>query len=265
MHWLSRRRRSVPSHCPGLTPSQRATLRDPNPVISMSARKPPVSAENEYCDSPSASSSNERFEMIFRRTVQQCVQAGLVRGDIVHFDATLIRADVSWDSIVERHLDEVKRVNDEGSNDDPPSKDDRNNSASRPVSRTKQVKKVSTTDPDATMATSSQRFHMEPSYKQHTAVNDKAGVIVDVHVTTGERSEGKELEDQLDRVERSTGRKIKTVTADAGYAHGTNYAMLETREVETVIPPQRPATRYASGVEPSTQRSRRRRSRRARS
>jgi transposase len=186
----------------------------------------------------------ERFEMIFRKTVQQCIEAGLVRGDLVHVDATLIRADVSWDSIVERHLDEVKRVNDEGSDDDPPSKDDGNDSSSsRPVSRTKQVKKISTTDPDATMATSSNRFHMEPSYKQHTAVDDKAGVIVDVHVTTGEHSEGKELEGQLDRVERATGRKIQTVTADAGYAHGANYAMLEARETEAVIPPQRTATR----------------------
>ena len=185
----------------------------------------------------------QRFEMIFRRTVQQCIEAGLVRGDLVHVDATLIRADVSWDSIVERHLDEVKRVNDEGSDDEPPSKGDGNHSSSRPVSRTKQVKKVSRTDPDATMATSSRRFHMEPSYKQHTAVDDRAGVIVDVHVTTGERSEGKELEGQLDRVEQSTGRKIQTVTADAGYAHGENYAMLEARETEAVIPPQRAATR----------------------
>ena len=190
----------------------------------------------------------ERFEMIFRKTVQQCLEAGLVRGDLVHVDATLIRADVSWDSIVERHLDEVKRVNDEGSDDDePPSKDDGNgsssSSSSRSVSRTKQVKKVSMTDPDATMATASNRFHMEPSYKQHTAVDDTAGVILDVHVTTGERSEGQELEGQLDRVEQSTGRKIQTVTADAGYAHGTNYAMLEARLTESVIPPQRAATR----------------------
>jgi len=93
------------------------------------------------------------------------------------------------------------------------------------------------------MATASNRFHMEPSYKQHTAVDDKVGVILDVHVTTGERSEGKELESQLDRVEQSTGRKIETVTADAGYAHGANYAMLEAREAEAVIPPQRAATR----------------------
>lgn len=85
----------------------------------------------------------QRFEMIFRRTVQQCIEAGLVRGDLVHVDATLIRADVSWDSIVERHLDEVKRVNDEGSDDEPPSKGDGNHSSSRSASRTKQVKKVS--------------------------------------------------------------------------------------------------------------------------
>jgi transposase len=37
----------------------------------------------------------ERFRAIFRRTVRQCVEAGLVDGETVHVDATLIRADVS--------------------------------------------------------------------------------------------------------------------------------------------------------------------------
>ena len=41
------------------------------------------------------------------------------------------------------------------------------------------------TDPDATMATNARNRHLEPCYKQHTAVDDKVGVILDVAVTTG--------------------------------------------------------------------------------
>jgi len=88
------------------------------------------------------------------------------------------------------------------------------------------------------MATSCRQYHLEPSYKQHTAVDDQAGVIVDVEVTTGEASEGEQLPGQMERVETNTGMKLKSATADSAYAHSANYAHCEEREVEAVIPPQ---------------------------
>ena len=36
-----------------------------------------------------------RFRAIFERTVRACVEAGIARGEIVHVDASLIRADVA--------------------------------------------------------------------------------------------------------------------------------------------------------------------------
>jgi hypothetical protein len=51
---------------------------------------------------------------------------------------------------------------------------------------TGKFKKVSTTNPDATI---------EPAYKQHVAVDDVRGVILDVDVTTGEVIEGQVVED----------------------------------------------------------------------
>ena len=180
----------------------------------------------------------ERFKKIFEKTVAQCVKAGLVDGETVHVDATLIRADVSWESLVERHAEKVLAENSDesGGGEDPaPEKKPRG----RPRTREKAPKKVSRTDPDATMTTSCNRFHMEPSYKQHTAVDDQAGVVVDVSVTTGEASEGEQLLDQVARIEAQTGRKIETVTADAAYAHSLNYAALEERQTDAVIPPQK--------------------------
>jgi len=41
----------------------------------------------------------ERFRRIFERTVQACVAAGIAKGEVVHVDASLIRADVSWESL----------------------------------------------------------------------------------------------------------------------------------------------------------------------
>ncbi|MFC0195111.1 transposase, partial [Aureimonas pseudogalii] len=37
----------------------------------------------------------ERFRQIFKRTVTACVAAGIAKGEVVHVDASLIRADVS--------------------------------------------------------------------------------------------------------------------------------------------------------------------------
>lgn len=89
------------------------------------------------------------------------------------------------------------------------------------------------------MSTSGRDFHLQPTYKQHTAVDDKAGVVVDVDLTTGEANEGKQLMEQVERVEEATGKKIETLTADAGYGHSRNYEQLEQRGTRAVIPPQR--------------------------
>ena len=178
----------------------------------------------------------ERFKKIFQKTVELCIEKGLVDGETVHVDATLIRANVSWESLTEKHAEEVLAENGEqkekgGDGDE--------TGSGRPRTKKVKVKKISKTDPEATLTTSSHNQRMEPSYKQHTAVDDKAGVVVDVEVTTGEKSEGKELKNQIERVESVTGKKLGKVTADAGYAHSGNYAMLEERETVGVIPPQK--------------------------
>jgi transposase len=179
----------------------------------------------------------ERFKRIFQRTIAACRRAGLIGGETVHVDATLVRADVSWESMVADHVEQVLTENrvEDGSGPKTPAPSPR---PGRPRKHPRQPKKHSRTDPEATMATSSHERRMEPCYKQHTAVDDKAGVVVDAAVTTGESSEGTQLLEQLERIKDNTGCEPKTVTADAGYAHSRNYAGLEKRGIEAVIPPQ---------------------------
>jgi len=180
----------------------------------------------------------ERFKRIFQKTVEACVQAKLVNGETVHVDATLIRADVSWESLTERHVNEVLAAN-APDEPDPSGGGERLPRRGRPRKHRPRPKKYSPTDPDATMTTSSRQYHLEPSYKQHTAVDDQAGVIVDVEVTTGEASEGAQLPEEIERIEENTGTVPAAVTADAAYAHSANYAHCEERDVEAVVPPQR--------------------------
>ena len=177
---------------------------------------------------------SELFKRIFQKTVGQCIEAGLVSGETVHIDATLIRADVSWESLTTEYAQKVIEENQALDGDS--NREDESSASGR--SRTGAPKKRSTTDPDATLTTSSHTFRMEPSFKQHTAVDDLSGVILDVKTTTGEASEGKELLEQINRIEDATGKKVKAVTADMAYAHTENYSQLEHRGIEAVIPVQ---------------------------
>jgi IS5 family transposase len=168
----------------------------------------------------------ERFRRIFDHTVQACMAAKIATGEIVHIDASLIRADVSWESLVERHVERVERAN--------PSPDEEE--SEKKGRQTGKFKKVSTTDPDATMATSARNRRLEPAYKQHAAVDDVRGVILDVEVTTGEVNEGQVVEERVDAIMGTTGVAITTMTADAGYAYAKVYGAMERRGIDAIIP-----------------------------
>jgi transposase len=168
----------------------------------------------------------ERFRKIFKRTVEACLKAKIATAEIVHIDASLIRANVSWDSLAERHVEDVLNEN----------QTEEEAEVKRKGRQSGKYKKVCTTDPDATMATNARNRRLEPAYKQHTAVDDKVGVILDVAVTTGQTNEGEMIEAQVDEVEATTGIDIKTVTADAGYAYAKVYSALERRDIGALIP-----------------------------
>src|SRR5690348_4313775 len=168
----------------------------------------------------------ERFRRIFQRTVEACLKAKIATAEIVHIDASLIRANVSWEGLVERHATEVLRENETEDEIE----------AEKTGRQSGKYKKVSLTDPDATMATSVRNRRLEPSYKQHTAVDDRVGVILGVEVTTGETNEGEMIEAQVDEVISTTGAEIGVVTADAGYAYAKVYGGLERRDIDPLIP-----------------------------
>ena len=164
---------------------------------------------------------SETFKKSFRRIVQVCYSKGLISAETVHVDATLIRANVSWDNVVDTHVEQVIKVN------------------KYSTRKAKKVEKRILTDPDATLATNSRNHRLTPSYKQHVAVDDQSGVIVDVILTTGNTNEGDEIIGQIHRIEQMLPVKLKYVTADAGYAYGKVYAGFEKKRISAIIPPKR--------------------------
>lgn len=103
-----------------------------------------------------------RFRRIFERAVAACIAAKIAKGEIVHIDATLIRADVSWEALASRWVAKVGEANEQA------------DEAERIGRQSGKYKKICLTDPDATMATSGRNRRLEPAYKQHTAVDDLA-------------------------------------------------------------------------------------------
>lgn len=170
----------------------------------------------------------ERFRRIFERTVQACIAARIATGELVHVDASLIRADVSWESLAVRHVDAIAEANGD--------REAEAEEVQRRSKKTGRFKKVCVTDPDASMATNGRNRRLEPSYKQHAVVDDVFGVVLDVEVTTGEVNEGQVVIERIDAAAATTGVPIKTATADAGYAYAKVFAGLEARTIDAVIP-----------------------------
>ena len=169
-----------------------------------------------------------RFRAIFRRTVRACLEAKVAKAEVVHVDASLIRADVSWESLAERHAEEVIREN--------PAEEKRAKKGGGGPGR------VSRTDPDARLARRSGRAGFEPSYKHHAVVDDERGVVLDVAVTEGTLNERAMMESQLEAVCALSGRAPVLATADSGYAYSKVYAALERRGVAALIPAKREPT-----------------------
>jgi IS5 family transposase len=165
----------------------------------------------------------DRFRKIFERTVKACVAAKIAKGEIVHVDASLIRADVSWESLAVRHVDAIAEANED-------------EATKRNSRKTGKYKKVCVTDPDASMATSARNRRLEPAYKQHAVVDDLCGVVLDVEVTTGEVNEGQVVIERIDAAVETTGVPIKAATGDAGYAYAKVFGGLERRGIDAVIP-----------------------------
>jgi len=180
----------------------------------------------------------ELFRQVFTRTVGDCIKAGIAKGEVVHIDATLIRADVAWESLALQHADAVLAQNDVDISGDTTEAQAAAAKlrTERDSKQTGRHKKICVTDPDATMATNARNRRLEPTYKQHTAVDDVFGVVLDVEVTTGQANEGDLVLPQVDAVAVTTGGTVRTVTADQGYAYGKVYGGLERRGIDPVIP-----------------------------
>lgn len=152
----------------------------------------------------------EVFAKLFKRVVRQCMEAGLLSGDKIHVDGSLVDANTCSDQVV------INRICRE--------------QQSKLTERTPRV--VSATDRDAVVIRHSKKGS-RPRYKHHRAIDDKQGVITAVRTTRAHIAEPDELMGLIDDHEEVTGEGAQTVVADSQYGTHEQYRQCQKRGLRT--------------------------------
>ena len=172
------------------------------------------------------------FQELFERIVEQCIRAGLVKGENMSVDGSLILANADTDSRVPREqLAEAAKVN-YGARKYLEELEQQNGDG-EPVH---QQEKVSTTDPDATYATKQGR-PAELGYFNNYLIDNQSCVIVGVQATSARLSqESAAARDMITRFYERQGRYPESVAADTTYGNGEMLQWLDDRAIKPFIP-----------------------------
>jgi len=170
------------------------------------------------------------FRRFFERIVGQCVEAGLVEGSKLFVDASLIQADASNNSVVDR--EKLQEELDRGYQRLEERLDE---VQGQPKSTPANARFISTTDPEASVIRQG-AGQSKLRYKTHRAVDPQHEVITATMVTPGATDEGAVLEEVLSRHEQNTERKVETAVADSRYGTMENYLLCHEAGIRAHIP-----------------------------
>jgi transposase len=170
------------------------------------------------------------FEQLFLRTVAQCIEAGLVDGQKIHVDGSLIAANASTDSVIKGSPELVAALRrvyreqaaklSEGLEALP---------APAPMGPINETH-VSTTDPDSELARA-RHTTSRPSYKHHRVVDNAQGVITAHATTGGSLKEDRQLFGLVEQHQANTAMAVKTVVADTQYGTVENFLQCVDRGI----------------------------------
>jgi transposase len=151
------------------------------------------------------------FETFFRRIVVQCRDLGLVEGEKIFCDSSIVDANASIDSIVTAAC---VRLDDSACESSAP-----------------EPKGYSTTDPEAAVVSKRGSGPARPRYKTHRAI-DQSGVITATILTPGDVDEGRRLDDLIEEHQNNTGTAVKTAVADSQYGSAENLLACHDRGIQ---------------------------------
>ncbi len=170
----------------------------------------------------------EVFESLFVRTVAQCVEAGLVDGNKLHVDASLIDADAAKESVIKGAPPLIAALKQAYQ-----ATESKLEETSTPENyQAVNDRMMSQSDPDAAMVRKGSG-DSRPRYQHHRAIDDAKGVITAIETTPGSIAENKKLLDLIDQHEKNTRYQVQTVVADHKYGTSQNYVACQARGITT--------------------------------
>ena len=174
----------------------------------------------------------EVFKGFFERIVWQCVEAGLVDGSKIFVDSSLIDADASNNSVVDRQS--LKRYLNSSYMELEKRLDEEQDTTEQRGSYSEVNKRyISTTDPDASIV---RRGKAKLRYQTHRAVDSAHEIITAAEVTPGEINEAHRMVSLMDGHQENTKEKAETIVADSKYGTINNYLSCYDRRVKAHIP-----------------------------
>jgi transposase len=187
----------------------------------------------------------EIFDQVFRRVLDQCQEAGLLKGRAVGTDSTLIDANASMDSLkhktlgctYEEYVLALRRQDQPEAGRD----DAQNADKKRGAGKASNQDWESSTDPEARVMQHSDG-HTHLSYRVDTTIDLETGVIVTAGAEWANVSDrvpsGRDFLERVDEAEvvlAERGLELVAVVADKGHHSGENLAGLEERELVGLI------------------------------
>jgi IS5 family transposase len=160
----------------------------------------------------------EVFTEFFENILNQCIEAGLVDGETIHVDSSMINANASTDSLrgqIRQVGQELYKKLDEGYQPEP------------------LVKRLPKTDPDARLGRKYGKNTL--GYKDHRAVDDKYGIVTATKITPANVNDEKVLIDVIKEHRANTDIKVKTAAGDNAYGIGENYKYLYQQGITPCI------------------------------
>jgi len=188
-----------------------------------------------------------RFESFFVRTVTQACEAGLVSGQRIYVDSTLVDADASPDKtrresphfpgfarrLKELHAEQENKLGELEPLPEPPAGEEPD--ADRPSGTTTTELTVNTTDPDAPLHKRPALGKARPRYKNHRAVDPVAGIITATETTGADVDDGARLVPLIEQSRAHTGVAVQAACADSHYGTHENYRQLEQRGIQAQL------------------------------
>lgn len=160
------------------------------------------------------------FIEFFNNILSQCIEAGLVDGETIHVDSSMIDGNASKDSltcqfrIISKDLYESLESNAE-------------------TALPELENRISTTDPDARLGKKYGKTTL--GYKDHRSVDDKHGIVTATVTTSANVNDEKVLVQVIKGHKANTDTEVKTVAADKAYGIGENYAYLYEHNITPCI------------------------------